>query len=81
MEDICFVTGDIIYEDKSARFTCEFDAWISERGQQMIESAVQTGEIEFNPEWRIIYSEWYAEDESAAGRWNDFFGGDLEDLT
>ena len=37
MEDICFVTGKIIRRWEQARFTWEFDAWVSNEGQKIIE--------------------------------------------
>jgi hypothetical protein len=68
MEDVCFITGDIIPKNDRSRFTHEFDAWVSERGQQLLDNAQATGELEMNREWEIIYGEWYAEDEGRAGR-------------
>ena len=66
MEDICFVTGKIIRRWEHARFTHEFDAWISKEGQKTIEEDARGS----NPseESRIIFGEWYAEDASVAGR-------------
>ena len=60
----CYVTGKIILADEfadnngmdTARFTHEFDAWVSEEGQQHIENAYKTGEL--NSEWEIIWNEW-----------------------
>jgi len=66
-DDVCFVTGDIIPKNDRSRFTSEFDAWVSERGQQMLENAQSTGEIENHRDWEIIYGEWYWKDEAAAG--------------
>jgi len=66
-DDVCFVTGDIIPKNDRSRFTSEFDAWVSERGQQMLENSQSTGEIENNRDWEIIYREWYWKDEAAAG--------------
>jgi len=68
MEDICFITGKIIGKDDRCRFTYEFDAWISEEGQEEVEKlatfspegATRLGEAE------IIYREWYAQDEANA---------------
>jgi len=34
----------------------------------MIENAHSTGELANNREWEIMYGEWYAKDESIAGR-------------
>ena len=73
MVHVCFITGDLIHEDDSARFTHEFDAWISSKGQELIENAQRMGELENNREWEIIYGEWYAEDESSAALWDEFF--------
>ena len=64
MQDICFVTGKIIRRYEWARFTQEFDAWISKEGQEIIEeNATGTDPYE---EASIIYSEWYAIDEANA---------------
>jgi hypothetical protein len=72
MEDICFVTGRIINRYEQARFTHEFDAWISPEGQKIIEETA-TGENP-NEESRIIYAEWYAKDAAAdANDNNDHF--------
>ena len=51
MVHVCFITGDLIHEDDSARFTHEFDAWISSKGQELIENAQRMGELENNREW------------------------------
>ena len=67
----CFVTSRFIATNESARFTSEFDAWISPQGQRMIEAWVGEGMKTPNKEWEIIYREWYAADESAAARWDD----------
>ena len=61
----CFVTGDRIYPEEDAYWTGEFDAWISERGYQMIMNAYSYNEL--SKEWEIIYGEWYAKDESQSG--------------
>tara|TARA_Y100001938_G_C8057048_1_gene415028 strand:+ start:663 stop:932 length:270 start_codon:yes stop_codon:yes gene_type:complete len=66
----CFITGESIQNIEDSRFTWEFDAWVSERGQQMIDNAYATGELENNREWEIIYGEWYAQDEADAARWD-----------
>ena len=65
--ETCFITGKTITIHEDAYWTWEFDAWISERGYQMIQNAQSTGEIEYNAEWQVIYGEWYAKDESMAG--------------
>ena len=64
MEDICFVTGKIIRRWEQARFTWEFDAWVSNGGQKIIEEDA-CGENP-NEESRIIFAEWYATDEANA---------------
>jgi len=69
MEDICFVTGKIIRRYEQARFTDEFDAWISKEGQEIIEENA-TGPDPYE-EASIIYAEWYAKDEANAA--NDEF--------
>ena len=75
-EDICFITGKVMGKNDLARFTYEFDAWISEEGQEEIEKlatfspegATRLGEAE------IIYREWYAQDAAAdANDNNDHF--------
>ena len=65
----CFITGEFIPEDDHARFTHEFDAWVSEKGQKIVEDDARGP----NPseENRIIFSEWYAKDEADAA--NDEF--------
>ena len=65
MEDICFVTGRIIRRWEQARFTWEFDAWVSKEGQDIIEREA-TSDYPHSEEAVIIYSEWYAADEAAA---------------
>ena len=72
----CFITGDSISEDDDAHWTDEFDAWVSTRGYQMIQNAQSTGEIENNPEWELIFAEWYAKDEAVAGRF-DYYNPDF----
>jgi hypothetical protein len=64
----CYVTGKTMSDTDNARFTYEFDAWVSEEGQEEIEKLVT-----FSPEGatrlgeaEIIYREWYAQDEADA---------------
>tara|TARA_Y100000389_G_C17165634_1_gene366598 strand:+ start:167 stop:451 length:285 start_codon:yes stop_codon:yes gene_type:complete len=64
MEDFCFVTGKQIRRWEQARFTWEFDAWVSIEGQKIIEENAR-GENP-NEESRIIFAEWYAQDEADA---------------
>ena len=71
MGDICFVTGKIMAKDEHARWTDEFDAWVSEEGQKQIEERA-TGQ-DCDEEARIIYGEWYWKDEANAA--NDEFRG------
>ena len=33
----CYVTGNPMSEKDNARFTYEFDAWVSEEGQKIVE--------------------------------------------
>ena len=61
MEDICFVTGKIIRRWEQARFTWEFDSWVSKEGQEIIEREA-TSDYPHSEEAVIIYSEWYAQD-------------------
>tara|TARA_Y100000004_G_scaffold160729_1_gene188371 strand:- start:347 stop:598 length:252 start_codon:yes stop_codon:yes gene_type:complete len=70
-EDICYVTGKIMSKEDRARFTWEFDAWVSEEGQQLIENAHRTGDL--SGDFEIIYAEWYAQDAAAEGRIQEFF--------
>lgn len=75
MEDICFVTGKIIRRWEQARFTWEFDAWISKEGQAIIERE-GTSDYPHSEEAVIIYSEWYAQDAAAAARDEDYMDAD-----
>lgn len=71
-EDFCFVTGkQIADDDKAARFTFEFDAWISTEGQKIIEDAVSSRmtasmmtskQLDKHKEYWLIHREWYAQD-------------------
>ena len=70
-EDICFRTGKVIGKEDLARWTSEFDAWISTEGQLQIEEAATGPDSESDPEALIIYREWYAKDEANAA--NDDF--------
>lgn len=72
----CFITGESILPETNAYWTSEFDAWISERGYQMIQNAHSTGELENNREWGIIFGEWYAKDESISGRQEEWSNWD-----
>ena len=64
MEDICFITGKIIGKNDRARWTDEFDGWISERGQEIVEADARGPAPD--PESLIIFAEWYAKDEANA---------------
>ena len=65
----CYVTGNIILADEfadnggmnTARFTKEFNSWVSELGQMQIQNEMMLGE-KINPEWQRIDSEWKRED-------------------
>lgn len=70
----CFVTGENIPTNETAYWTSEFDAWICERGYQMIMNAYSTGEL--SKEWEIIYGEWYVKDETISGRQKDWSAWD-----
>ena len=71
-EDFCFVTGKpIADDDKKARFTFEFDAWISSEGQKVIDNAVSSrmtaslmtpSQLDKYKEYWLIHREWYASD-------------------
>ena len=67
MEDICFVTGRIIRRWEQARFTWEFDAWVSKEGQDIIEREA-ISDYPHSEEALIIYREWYAQDAAAEAR-------------
>ena len=67
-EPWCFITGKRIVDGDDARFTHEFDAWVSTAGQNMIDEWVDRGMKTPNPEWEIIYREWYAQDAAAAAQ-------------
>jgi hypothetical protein len=66
----CYVSGDIILADEfadnggsgTARFTKEFDSWVSELGQQWIANDRMLGDGMRNPDWRRIDDEWNRED-------------------
>ena len=64
-EPWCFITGKQLVDGDDIRFTYEFDAWISTAGQNMIDEWVDQGMKTPNPEWEIIYREWYAQDQAA----------------
>ena len=79
-EDICYITGKIMPKDDKSRFTYEFDAWVSEEGQRIVEdratsrktaSMMMSSEKHMYQEAYIIYREWYAQDEANAA--NDEF--------
>ena len=73
-EPWCYITGKTIVDGDDARFTYEFDAWVSTAGQNMIDEWVDQGMKTPNPEWEIIYREWYAQDAAAeANDNNDYF--------
>ena len=68
-EDICYITSKIMSKDDKARFTYEFDAWVSEEGQKIVEDDARGPDP--SPENEIIFREWYAQDEANAA--NDEF--------
>lgn len=67
-EPWCYITGKRIVDGDDARFTYEFDAWVSTAGQNMIDEWVDQGMKTENPEWEIIYREWYAQDQAATAK-------------
>ena len=73
VEHTCFVTGKRIVDNDMARFTHEFDAWVSLAGQNLIEEWIDSGMKTQNPEWEIIYREWYANDAADADYENEHF--------
>ena len=83
-ESRCFITGEPIIDIETARFTCEFDARISEEGQDIVEEDARA--VNPSTENEIIFREWYAQDEADAARWdmalrhldydNEFHGDD-----
>ena len=64
MEDICFVTGKIIGKNERARWTDEFDAWVSERGQKIVEEMPVV--LLPTKSHGSSFAEWYAQDEANA---------------
>ena len=72
-EHECFITGEMIKLENPAYWTQEFDAYISERGYQMIQNAYSTGELSNNPEWELIFGEWYWKDEAESSKSDDFY--------
>tara|TARA_R100001015_G_C4562879_1_gene122409 strand:- start:31 stop:561 length:531 start_codon:yes stop_codon:yes gene_type:complete len=61
----CFITNkNISPDDDTARFTHEFDAWVSEEGQKIVEDDARGTDP--SPENEIIFREWYAKDEADA---------------
>lgn len=85
-EDICFVTGKVIGKNDLARFTYEFDAWVSEEGQRIVEERatsnktasmmVTAAEKQGYQEAYLMQREWYAQDAAAAGRDEDYMDAD-----
>ena len=67
-ESRCFITGEPIIDSETARFTSEFDAWVSEEGQEIVEEDARA--VNPSPENEIIFREWYAQDEADAARWD-----------
>ena len=64
----CYITGERISKDEQCRFTWEFDAWVSEKGQEIVEESARG--LNPSPEHEIIFREWYAQDEADAARWD-----------
>ena len=75
----CYITGEVIPENADARFTYEFDAWVSKDGQKLIDEWVESGMQTENVEFDLIYAEWYAQDEADAARWDEAMGIDDRD--
>ena len=85
-EDICYVTGKVIGKDDLCRFTYEFDAWVSEEGQRIVEERatsnktasmmVTAAEKQGHQEAYLMQREWYAQDAAAAGRDEDYMDAD-----
>jgi hypothetical protein len=65
----CYVTGKTMSDEDDARFTYEFDAWVSVEGQKIVEEAARGS----NPdaESLIIFREWYAQDAEADANYNN----------
>ena len=73
----CFITGNAMSDSDHARFTSEFDAWVSEEGQRIVEeratsaktaSMMTPSQKSQHQEAYIIYREWYAQDAAAEAR-------------
>jgi len=58
----CFVTGKYIPVGHPCRFTFEFDAWVSEEGQQIVYASTPSDESDVN----IIHKEWLYQDSQEA---------------
>lgn len=54
----CFVTGKHIPVGQPCRFTFEFDAWVSEEGQQIVHASSPSDETDLS----IIHKEWMYQD-------------------
>jgi len=67
-ETQCFVTGKPILpsEMEGARFTHEFDAWISKEGQAILKNDPEAGD---DPELGIIIKEWSTEEQDWYEEW------------
>ncbi len=77
----CFVTKEMIKPEDDAYWTSEFDAWISERGYQMIQNAHSTGELENTLPWAAVFGEWYAKEEAQIGleeQWHSEWSSHME---
>ena len=55
----CLVTGMPIPIGHPCRFTFEFDAWVSKKGQQIVYASSPSGETELS----IIHKEWLSSDD------------------
>ena len=69
----CFITGETMSDKDTARFTHEFDAWISVEGQKIVEDDARGSDP--SEENRIIFSEWYQKDEADAANdeWRAYY--------
>ena len=64
----CFVTGKPILpaDMEEARFTHEFDAWVSKEGQKILENEPEAKD---DPELSIIIKEWSTEEQDWYEEW------------
>lgn len=63
----CFITGKHIPVDAPCRFTEQFDAWVSEEGQNIVYASSPS-----NEEHTIILKEWLDQDQDSREVMDEF---------